>query len=105
MQKIDFDEAVRVFVTYCKAKGLAGRTVETYTSSLERLWELLASTDGDPGISSPDQLRRYIVHLLEAGLARRNVCWHPHGFHPLLLQLPCPRGPRCVKPHEECGNA
>jgi len=55
MQMMKLNQAVEVFLTYCKARSLAHRMVQTYTSSPRRLWEFLVSTDGNLGISSPDQ--------------------------------------------------
>jgi len=76
METMNFDDTVRVFVTYCKARGLAPRTVQTYISSLRRLREFLLTTDGELGIPSADQLRGFIVHLLEEGLAKTSVGIH-----------------------------
>jgi hypothetical protein len=35
----DVDQATGLFITYCKAKGLAPRTLETYSASLKGLGE------------------------------------------------------------------
>ena len=76
MEGITFDAAVQVFVTYCKAKALADRTVQTYTSSLKKLRGFLATADEEPEIPSSVQIRGYIVHLLGAGLAKTSVGIH-----------------------------
>jgi hypothetical protein len=32
---VDVDQATSLFITFCKAKGLAPRTLETYSASLK----------------------------------------------------------------------
>ncbi len=41
MEGLSFDQAVELFGLYCKSKGLAPRTVETYMFALEGLQAFL----------------------------------------------------------------
>ena len=49
MERLPFDQAVELFGLYCKSKGLAPRTVETYMFALERLRAFLEVTKAPVG--------------------------------------------------------
>jgi len=76
MHAMNFDEAARVFLIYCRAKGLAPRTLQTYSSGLRKLKAFLDTADGEPTIPSAGQLRAYIAHLLDVGLAKTSIGIH-----------------------------
>jgi len=45
IREATFDEAVRLYTSYCKARGLAERTLATYASALEQLRASLAGSE------------------------------------------------------------
>lgn len=70
------DEAIALFITYCKAKGLAPRTLETYSASLGALNGFLLASDCGCDLPGPRELRGFIASLLDSGLARTSVAIH-----------------------------
>lgn len=44
---VDVDPATSLFITYCRAKRLAPRTLETYSASLKGLIGFLAKSSSD----------------------------------------------------------
>ena len=72
-QKVDFDEAVRLFEMYCQAKGLAPRTVETYQYALNQLRALISRSDGPPPLPTRLDLRRFSEEMLRRGLSRSTI--------------------------------
>ena len=73
MEGLAFDQAVELFGLYCKSKGLAPRTVETYMFALEGLRAFLGQTSDPPGLPQTRDLRAYIAHMLDRGLSRGTV--------------------------------
>jgi len=73
MERLSFDEAVRVFMLFCKSKGLAWRTLETYEFALGGLRQFLLESSDLLDTPNRDELRTYIAHLLEKGLARTTI--------------------------------
>lgn len=74
------DEATSLFITYCKAKGLALRTLETYSASLRGLRGFLERSNLGVSIPGPAGLRAYIASLLDAELARSSVAIHARSL-------------------------
>jgi len=73
MSDVRLAQAVELYQLYCRARGLAPRTLETYFASLEGLYTFLAQQEADPAIPSSQQLRTYISFLLDQGLSRGTV--------------------------------
>jgi len=73
MAGLTFDQAVELFGLYCRSKGLAPRTLETYLFALEGLRRFLVSNGGPPGLPDRQDLRAYITEMLERGLSRGAV--------------------------------
>ena len=73
MVELTFDQAVELFTLYCKSKGLAPRTLETYLFALEGLRGFLASNGEPTKLPKRQDLRAYITHMLERGLSRGTV--------------------------------
>jgi len=59
MERLTFDQAVELFRLYCRSKGLAPRTVETYMFALEGLREFLAQRCDPPELPQTRDLRAY----------------------------------------------
>jgi len=76
MSKVRFDEMVQVFTLYCKSKGLADRTLQTYESSLKKLGEYLHRYDTDSEVIAPNHLRGFVAEQLEKGLSRSSIAIH-----------------------------
>jgi len=76
MSKVRFDEMVQVFTLYCKSKGLADRTLQTYKSSLKKLEEYLNCYDTDSEAITPSHLRGFVAEQLEKGLSRSSIAIH-----------------------------
>ena len=71
MYDLRFNEVVESYRLYCRARGLAQKTMERYFSSLEALRAFLAREDGDPQVSPfKAQLRASIAFMLDRGLSR-----------------------------------
>lgn len=73
MSDLRFDQAVESYRLYCRARGLAPKTLETYFSSLEALRGFLVSSDADPPVPSNHQLRAFIALMLDRGLSHGTV--------------------------------
>jgi len=73
MPRMNFDEATEVFTLYCKSKGLAERTIQTYSFALIGLREFLSREGRLPLIPASSELRSYVAHMLERGLARGTI--------------------------------
>ncbi|MFC2099638.1 tyrosine-type recombinase/integrase [Candidatus Bipolaricaulota bacterium] len=58
---------------YCRAKGLARTTLQTYQYSLNRLRECLESSGSEPPLPTRHDLRRFCENMLEQGLARGTI--------------------------------
>jgi integrase/recombinase XerD len=76
MSKVRFDEMIQVFKLYCKSKGLADRTLQTYESSLEKLRDYLNGYGTDSEVITPNHLRGFVAEQLEKGLSRSSVAIH-----------------------------
>jgi len=76
MIPMTFDEMVQVFTLYCKSKGLAHRTLQTYESSLKKLREYLHRYDTDREVITPNHLRGFVAEQLEKGLSRSSIAIH-----------------------------
>jgi len=76
MSKVRFDEMVQVFTLYCKSKGLADRTLQTYESSLEKLTDYLHRDGTDSEAITPNHLRGFVAEQLEKGLSRSSIAIH-----------------------------
>ena len=72
-QNATFDHAVRSFSVYCRAKGLAKRTLETYESALNQLRGHIEREDGLIPIPTRHDLRALSGSMLEHGLARGTI--------------------------------
>jgi len=70
---MDFDHARGVFYLYCRSKGLAERTLQTYFSSIDELRAFLAKSDSGPRLPGAHELRGFVAHLLDQGLARTTI--------------------------------
>lgn len=64
MSNLDFDQAVETFMVYFKAKGLAKRTLDTYSFALADLRRFLAREAVSPHIPTCYQLRDYVATML-----------------------------------------
>jgi|GEM_PF-3388671 len=73
MERLTFDQAVELFRLYCRSKGLAPRTVETYMFALEGLREFLAQRCDPPELPQTRDLRAYIAHMLDRSLSRGTI--------------------------------
>jgi len=80
MSTMDFDQAVALFTTYCRAKGLAQRTLETYSASLRGLRQVLATNGGSPGIPGSAELRAYLASMRERGLSATSIAIHARSI-------------------------
>jgi len=76
MAPMTFDEMVQVFTLYCKSKGLADRTLQTYESSLKKLGEYLHRYNTDSEGITPNHLRGFVAEQLGKGLARSSIAIH-----------------------------
>jgi len=70
---LDLAEATRLFDLYCRSKGLAERTVQTYMFALDGLTSYLSQGKHVTELPSTTDLRAYIAHMLERGLARGTI--------------------------------
>jgi len=70
---VDFDAAREMFYLYCRSKGLAERTLQTYFASLAELRAFLALSVDPPQLPSGQDLRSFVAHLLDRGLARTTI--------------------------------
>jgi len=68
-----FKEAVQLFGMYCKAKGLADRTIETYLFALDCLHRFVQDRVEGPSIPTCDVLRAFVAWMLEKGLSRHTI--------------------------------
>jgi integrase/recombinase XerD len=73
MSDLRFAQAVESYRLYCRARGLAPRTLETYFFALEALHSFLASDQSDPPIPSSHELRAFIAHMLDLNLSRGTI--------------------------------
>jgi len=73
VQEPSFGEARDLFALYCRAKGLSARTLETYLASIDELGSFLAQSGRGEGIPSPQDIRAFVVSLLDRSLARTTI--------------------------------
>ena len=73
MSTIRLDEAVHAFVIYCKSKGLAPRTLETYCYALKQLQRFSEQASFAPDMPSQGDLRSLIQSMLDDGLSRGTI--------------------------------
>ena len=73
MSMMNLDQAAEAFTLYCKSKGLAVRTLETYSYALQRLRQHLSVNGASPPILSPQSLRGFVTEMLEQGAARGTI--------------------------------
>jgi len=71
--EMGLDQAVEAFTLYCKSKGLAERTLETYSYALQRLRKHLSTNGASPPIPSSQSLRAFITQMLGQGMARGTI--------------------------------
>ena len=71
--ELAFDDARQVFHLYCRSKGLAERTLQTYSSAIDELRAFLAKLDSVPRLPGAHELRGFVAHLLDQGLARTTI--------------------------------
>ena len=64
-RKVELDEATDVFLGYCRSKGLAERTLQTYAYALGRLRQWLRNRSQGAAVPSRDDLRSF--HRAHAG--------------------------------------
>jgi site-specific recombinase XerD len=69
MAAVGFAEATQLFDLYCRSKGLAERTLETYRDALRGLGVFLEATGRTQEIPTIGDLRAYIARMLERGLS------------------------------------
>jgi len=70
---VNLDVAVERFSIYCKSKGLADRTLETYSYALQCLRAHLSLNGESSMIPTAQELRGFIKAMLDAGLARGTI--------------------------------
>ena len=73
MQTMNLDHAVDAFTVYCKSKGLAQRTLETYGYALQGIRSFLAPKEASPPIPTAQGIRGYTTAMLEKGLSRGTI--------------------------------
>jgi len=73
VSELAFDDARQVFYLYCRSKGLAERTLQTYFSSIDELRAFVAKLDSVPRLPGAHDLRGFVAHLLDQGLARTTI--------------------------------
>ena len=71
--EMDLDQAAGAFTLYCRSKGLAERTLETYSYALQRLRKHLSANGASPPIPSPQGLRGFVTEMLGQGMARGTI--------------------------------
>ncbi|MFC2100098.1 tyrosine-type recombinase/integrase [Candidatus Bipolaricaulota bacterium] len=72
-QKLLFEEAVGHYMLYCRARGLAEKTIWTYRYALERLGQhMQLDGDGD-GLPDKQTLRGFVQTMLQRGYARSTI--------------------------------
>ena len=65
---------VTAFLNFCRLeKGLAGNSIDAYSTDLSRFIQFLAVSETPP---DADAVRRYLDHLYQAGLSTRSVARH-----------------------------
>ena len=69
----NLDNAVSSYTLYCKSKGLAERTLETYSYALRHLREHLSLDESNPPMPETQDLRTFIQSMLDRGLARGTI--------------------------------
>lgn len=72
-QNVTLDEAVHQFELYCKAKGLAPRTVDTYLFALECLRRYHQDRSRGPSLPSKEDLRAFTRHMLDSYMNRQTI--------------------------------
>ena len=72
-REASFDEAIRLYTCYCKARGLAERTIRTYSSALEQLRASLAHPEEPCPLPRREDLRSFTTWLLSEGYARSTI--------------------------------
>jgi len=80
MSTMDFDQAVALFTTYCRAKGLASRTLETYSASLRGLRGVLVCDSAAPALPGSAGLRSYLASMRERGLSATSIAIHARSI-------------------------
>jgi integrase/recombinase XerD len=71
---IDFDDAVEGYLAWCRVeRGLSSHTVEAYYRDLADLRSHLKGRGVDPITAEADDLRAWMMSLLERGLGRRTI--------------------------------
>jgi integrase/recombinase XerD len=73
MCTMNLDQAAETFTLYCKSKGLAERTLETYSYALQRLRKHLSANGASSPIPSSESLRAFITEMLGQGVARGTI--------------------------------
>jgi len=71
--KTSFDDGVSQFRRFCVAKGLSGRTVETYMYALSRLRLFMESSQSPLALPTRSQLRAFAATMLDMGLSKSTV--------------------------------
>ncbi len=69
----DLDDAVRSYTLYCKSKGLAEKTLETYSYALKHLRDHLSVNGTSPPMPTTNELRAFIQSMLDKGLSRGTI--------------------------------
>jgi len=73
MCAMNLDQATEAFLIYCKSKGLADRTLETYSYALQCLRRHLSVNEVSPPIPTHQILRGFISEMLGRGVARGTI--------------------------------
>jgi site-specific recombinase XerD len=69
----NLDDAVRSYTLYCKSKGLAEKTLETYSYALKHLRDHLSVNGTSPPFPCTSELRAFIQSMLDKGLSRGTI--------------------------------
>ena len=72
-RKATLGESMAMYKSYCRARGLSRRTLETYASTLEQLRSFLDASKAGGLLPIRQNLRAFITSLLEAGYARTTI--------------------------------
>ena len=73
IREATFDEALQLYKSYCKARGLAERTLATYTSALNQLRASLVNSKEPCPLPGREDLRSFTASLLSKGYARTTI--------------------------------
>jgi len=73
MESPRLEDAAKMYLTYCRSKGLLPATIKTYACALNRLQRYMREHREGVGIPSPQELRSFIQSMLDEGLSRGTI--------------------------------